>query len=51
LLRDSLEAFNIGDLETCMTRLAPDFVISLAELPETLHGREVLPLSGGAIRR
>ena len=40
LLRDTLEAFNIGDIETCMTRLAPDFVINLAELPEPLHGRE-----------
>jgi steroid delta-isomerase-like uncharacterized protein len=35
-----LEAFNIGDIETCMTRLAPDFVINLAELPEPLYGRE-----------
>jgi steroid delta-isomerase-like uncharacterized protein len=40
LLRDTLEAFNIGDIETCMTRLAPDFVINLAELPEPLYGRE-----------
>jgi steroid delta-isomerase-like uncharacterized protein len=40
LLRDTLEAFNIGDIETCMTRLAPDFVINLAELPEPMHGRE-----------
>lgn len=40
LLRDTLEAFNIGDIETCMTRLAPDFVINLAELPEALYGRE-----------
>src|SRR5215468_473154 len=40
LLRDTLEAFNTGDIETCVTRLAPDFVINLAELPEPLHGRE-----------
>jgi steroid delta-isomerase-like uncharacterized protein len=40
LLRDTLEAFNIGDIEACMTRLAPDFVINLAELPEPMHGRE-----------
>jgi steroid delta-isomerase-like uncharacterized protein len=40
LLRDTLEAFNIGDIETCMSRLTPDFVINLAELPEPLHGRE-----------
>jgi steroid delta-isomerase-like uncharacterized protein len=40
LLRDTLEAFNIGDIETCMSRLTPDFVINLPELPEPLHGRE-----------
>jgi steroid delta-isomerase-like uncharacterized protein len=40
LLRDTLEAFNIGDIETCVSRLTPDFVINLAELPEPLHGRE-----------
>jgi steroid delta-isomerase-like uncharacterized protein len=40
LLRDTLEAFNIGDIEACMSRLTPDFVINLAELPEPLHGRE-----------
>ena len=40
LLRDTLEAFNIGDIETCMSRLTPDFVINLAELPEPLHGRD-----------
>jgi steroid delta-isomerase-like uncharacterized protein len=40
LLRDTLEAFNTGDIETCVTRLAPGFVINLAELSEPLHGRE-----------
>ncbi len=40
LIRDTVEAFNIGDIETCMTRLTPDFVINLAELPEPMHGRE-----------
>jgi steroid delta-isomerase-like uncharacterized protein len=41
LLRATFEAFNAGDIDTCMTRLAEDFVINLAELPGPLHGRAV----------
>ena len=40
LIRASQDAFNAGDLDACVARLAPDFVINLAELPEPLHGRE-----------
>ena len=41
LMRATLEAFNANDLDACMARLAPDFVINLAELPDPLHGRDV----------
>jgi steroid delta-isomerase-like uncharacterized protein len=40
LMRATLEEFNAGDLDACMARLAPDFVINLAELPEPMYGRE-----------
>ena len=41
LMRATLEAFNANDLDACIARLAPDFVINLAELPDPLHGRDV----------
>ena len=40
LMRASLRAFNAGDIEECLSRMAPDFIINLAELPEPQHGRE-----------
>lgn len=40
LMRSTMEAFNAHDLGTCESRITPDFVIHLAELPEPLHGRE-----------
>jgi ketosteroid isomerase-like protein len=41
LVRAGFQAFNAGDVDECMTHMAPDFVINLAELPEPQHGREV----------
>ena len=41
LVRAGFQAFNVGDADECMTHMAPDFVINLAELPEPQHGREV----------
>jgi steroid delta-isomerase-like uncharacterized protein len=41
LVRAGFDAFNAGDAGECVTRLAPDLVINLAELPEPQHGRQV----------
>ena len=41
LVRAGFEAFNAGDVDACVERLAPDFVMNFAELPEPLHGAEV----------
>lgn len=38
LVRAGFEDFNAGDLDACVARLTPDFVINLAELPDPLHG-------------
>lgn len=40
LVRGGFEDFNAGDLDACVARLTPDFVINLAELPEPMHGCE-----------
>jgi steroid delta-isomerase-like uncharacterized protein len=40
LLRASFQDFNDGDLDACVARLAPDFVINLAELPQPMRGRD-----------
>ena len=40
-VRAGFEAFNAGDVEGCMARIAPDLIINLAELPEPQHGQEV----------
>lgn len=41
LIRAGLEDFNAGDLDACMKRMTPDFVINLAELPEPMHGPDI----------
>lgn len=41
VVRAGFEAFNSGDIDACVDRLAPDLVMNLAELPEPLHGAEV----------
>ena len=35
------QAFNSGDADECITRIAPDLIINLAELPEPQHGRDL----------
>ena len=41
LVRAGFQAFNAGDTDECLARIAPDLVINLAELPGPQHGREV----------
>lgn len=41
IVRAGFEAFNSGDTDACVDRLAPDFVMNLAELPEPLRGAAV----------
>ena len=40
LVRAGFAAFNAGDADACVARMAPDFIINLAEVPEPQHGRE-----------
>jgi steroid delta-isomerase-like uncharacterized protein len=40
LVRESVEAFNAGDMAKLLTVAAPDIVIHYAEMPEPLQGRE-----------
>jgi steroid delta-isomerase-like uncharacterized protein len=40
LVRAAAHAFNAGDTGECLARIAPDFIINLAELPEPMRGRE-----------
>jgi steroid delta-isomerase-like uncharacterized protein len=40
LLRDSIEAFNAGDMAKLLAVAAPDIVIHYAEMSEPLQGRE-----------
>lgn len=39
LLRSSLDALNANDLETCLARMDPDFIINLAGAPQ-MRGQE-----------
>ena len=50
LVRSSLDAFNAGDADTCVTRLGPDFVMNLAGLPP-MRGAEVWRQGFEIIRR
>jgi steroid delta-isomerase-like uncharacterized protein len=40
LIRESVEAFNAGDMAKLLSVAAPDIVIHYAEMPEPLQGRE-----------
>ncbi|RKR86435.1 steroid delta-isomerase-like uncharacterized protein [Micromonospora pisi] len=40
LMRTTFERFNAGDIDACLDRLTPDFIINLAMLPQPMHGRE-----------
>jgi steroid delta-isomerase-like uncharacterized protein len=41
LVRAAMRAFNAGDADGCLARMAPDFIINLAEVPGPQHGHEV----------
>src|SRR5215469_10084626 len=41
LVRAGFQAFNRGNADECLTRIAPDLITNLAELPEPQRGREV----------
>ena len=51
LIRASFGEFNAGDLDACVARLAPDFVINVAELAEPMHGRDVWRQGAEMMRR
>ena len=40
LVLETFSALNAGDLDGCLARMTPDFVMHYAELPEPLHGTE-----------
>ena len=40
LVRAGFQAFNAGDTDECLARIAPDLIMNLAEMPEPRHGRE-----------
>ena len=40
LVRAGFQAFNAGDADECVARIAPDLITNLAELPEPQRGRE-----------
>jgi hypothetical protein len=40
LVRESVEAFNTGDMAKLLAVAAPDIVIHYAEMPEPLQGRD-----------
>jgi hypothetical protein len=39
-VRAACRAFNAHNADECLARIAPDFIINLAELPEPMHGQE-----------
>jgi steroid delta-isomerase-like uncharacterized protein len=39
LVRAGFRAFNAGDVDECLARIAPDLITNLAELPEPQRGR------------
>jgi steroid delta-isomerase-like uncharacterized protein len=49
LVRRTLDAFNEGDLDTCVARMGPDFVMNLAGLPP-MRGPEVWRQGADVIR-
>jgi hypothetical protein len=40
LVRAVCRAFNAHNADECLARIAPGFIINLAELPEPMHGQE-----------
>ena len=50
LIRDTLDAFNRGDVDTCIARMGPHFVMNLAGLPP-MHGAEIWRQGFDVIKR
>jgi steroid delta-isomerase-like uncharacterized protein len=50
LMRTTFDAFNAGDIDACLTRIAPDFVINLAGVPQ-MRGRDVWRHGAETMRR
>jgi steroid delta-isomerase-like uncharacterized protein len=50
LVRSTLDALNKGDIDTCIARMRPDFVINLAGVPQ-MHGPEVWRQGVDVIKR
>ncbi len=50
LVRSSLDAFNEGDIDTCVALLSPDFVMNVAGLPRR-HGPDVWRQGVDVIKR
>ena len=40
LVRTTVDLFNANELDGCVERMAPDFVMHLADVPEPLPGRQ-----------
>jgi steroid delta-isomerase-like uncharacterized protein len=51
LVRESVEAFNTGDMAKLLAVAAPDIVIHYAEMPEPLRGRETWQQGYELVRR
>jgi steroid delta-isomerase-like uncharacterized protein len=51
LVLEALSALNAGDLDGCLARMTPDFVMHYAELPEPLHGTETWRQGAEMMRR
>jgi ketosteroid isomerase-like protein len=51
LVLETFAAFNAGDLDSCLARMTPDFVMHYAELPEPLHGTETWLQGAEMMRR
>jgi steroid delta-isomerase-like uncharacterized protein len=51
LLRDSVEAFNAGDMTKLLAVAAPDIILHYAEMPEPLRGRETWQQGYELVRR
>lgn len=50
LVRSTLDALNQGDIDTCVARMRPDFVMNLAGVPQ-MHGPDVWRQGAGLIKR
>lgn len=50
LVRSTLDALNEGDVETCVARMRPDFVINLAGVPQ-MYGPDVWLQGAQVIKR